>query len=769
MQDWDFGSLPKSWIDLVRREIAEVWVPSRFVRNAFVNAGVEPDKVHIVPYGYSQDIIGDRTKPYPLSTSKRFKFLFVGSAAPREGLDLLLAAFEQCFDASDDVCLVVKCSRHPERLDTVEDDSIDADRRIEEFQERPGNPELLMLKDDLAERELASLYAACDCLVYPFRGEAFGLPAFEAMANGLPVIATGFGPILDYCNDGTAYLLPAKAQFLTTRKIGEFETADRPFLAQPDFDRLRAVMKHVSSSPPDAIAKGAAARLFVCAHYTWERAVNAIEARLLAIAPLRRNEDAFEGTLKPGSVSLCMIVKNEEQNLEACLNSVRDLVDELVVVDTGSSDRTREIASACGARVFEFPWIDDFAAARNESLRHARGDWIFWMDADDRLDEAGRAKLKETLANLEDDKFGYVMKCRCLPDQDSGTITVVDHVRLFRRHPDVRWKYRIHEQILPSIRKLGKEIAWADVVIDHTGYQDPTVRRRKMQRDVRLLELEDRENPNDPFTLFNIGSVRQEMGETQEALIAFRRSLAGSSPSDSIVRKLYALIAQCERQLDRLHASLEACTQGRSHYPDDVELLFQEGITRRALGDLRGAEACYVAAMAPSADKHFASIDVGIRTYKARHNLAVLCKEQSRFADAETHWRAAVDESPSFLPAWLGLTSLLIQGDRLEEALAAANAMESIPGFFPEGQLVRASVFMRKQQYGKAIAMLEKLISDDPHSLPPRIILTHALLQEGTNLKAAEQALLQVLRMDPNNAEAQWNLKKLRADSLETL
>src|SRR5207248_6049870 len=130
-------------------------------------------------------------------------------------------------------------------------------------------------------------------------------------------------------------------------------------------------------------------------------------------------------------VSLSMIVKDEEANLPGCLLSVADLVDEIVVVDTGSSDQTREVARQHGARVHDFPWIDDFAAARNESLRHATGDWIFWLDADDRLNEENRQKLRGVFAGLKDENVAYAMKCRCLPDPQTGTATVVDHVRLF--------------------------------------------------------------------------------------------------------------------------------------------------------------------------------------------------------------------------------------------------------------------------------------------------------------------------------------------------
>src|SRR5262249_28032262 len=163
-----------------------------------------------------------------------------------------------------------------------------------------------------------------------------------------------------------------------------------------------------------------------------------------------------------------------------------DLLDEVVVVDTGSTDRTKEVATRLGAKVFDFPWVDSFAAARNESLRHATGEWIFWLDADDRLDEENRQKLQALLANLGEENAAWVMKCLCLPEAATGMATVVDHVRLFRNHPQVRWQYRVHEQILPAVRRSGGEVRWSDVVIHHVGYQDPATRRRKLDRDLRL-------------------------------------------------------------------------------------------------------------------------------------------------------------------------------------------------------------------------------------------------------------------------------------------
>jgi GT2 family glycosyltransferase/predicted Zn-dependent protease len=366
-------------------------------------------------------------------------------------------------------------------------------------------------------------------------------------------------------------------------------------------------------------------------------------------------------------VSLCMIVKNEEANLPACLESAADLVDEMIVVDTGSADRTKEVAARFGTRVYDFTWVDSFAAARNESLRHATGDWAFWLDADDCLDADNRRRLRELFAGLRDENVAYVMKCLCLPDAQTGTATAVDHVRLFRKHPEVRWRYRVHEQILPAVRRLGGDVRWTDVVIHHAGYQEPALRGRKLERDLRLLRLEVAEQPDDPFTLFNLGQVSQELGRADEALPLLRRSLELSHPNDSIVRKLYALIVQCQRQLGQPAEALAACQAGRAHYPDDVELLFVEGVLRRELGDRAGAEACLLRLLQTPPGNHFASVDMGLLGYKTRHNLAVIYHEQRQAALAEAQWRQAVAERPDFLPSWQGLAELYRQQQRWPE------------------------------------------------------------------------------------------------------
>ncbi len=290
-----------------------------------------------------------------------------------------------------------------------------------------------------------------------------------------------------------------------------------------------------------------------------------------------------------------MIVRDEEKNLSNCLESVRGIFDEIVVVNTGSVNRTAEIAREFGARVFDFVWVNDFAAARNAALARARGDYAFWLDADDVVEPPQREKLRALLDDLRPgEETAFVVRCACDPGEDgSGGETVVDHIRLFPVREDVRWMYRVHEQILPGLRRAGIPVRWTDLTVRHTGYVDRALRLRKLLRNSRILREELAERPNDPFVLFNLGAIAIERQEWREALGMLHHSLASSAPSDSITRKLYALIARAHQMLREPEPALAACAAGLVLDPDDAELLFREAVVRRQIGDAPGAERCW--------------------------------------------------------------------------------------------------------------------------------------------------------------------------------
>jgi tetratricopeptide (TPR) repeat protein len=367
-----------------------------------------------------------------------------------------------------------------------------------------------------------------------------------------------------------------------------------------------------------------------------------------------------------------MIVRDEQAHLEACVRPVRAIVDEIVIVDTGSRDGTLSVARNLGARVLEFPWIEDFAAARNESLRHATGRWIFWLDADDRIDDANVRKLAALLGSLEDELAGYMARTVCV-QTGSGSLTHVDHMRVFPNHPGIRWVYRVHEQIAPSLQRLGGEVRRTDVTIHHAGYHDPVAHRQKLERNLALIERDRREQPDDPFVLFNLGRACMGLGRTAEAVPLWQEALRRCPPDLSIARKLHALLTRGLMVLGRHRDAIDVCRSGLARWPDDAELGFLEGVLHHELGDRAAAERSLERLLASSAARYTEGMDAGLRTYQPLHRLGVLCWEQGRRQEAERHWRAALSQQPDFHLPLLGLAHLYLSEARwpeLDEALA---------------------------------------------------------------------------------------------------
>jgi tetratricopeptide (TPR) repeat protein/SAM-dependent methyltransferase len=456
-----------------------------------------------------------------------------------------------------------------------------------------------------------------------------------------------------------------------------------------------------------------------------------------------------------------MIVKNEEANLPGCLRSVADLVQEIIVVDTGSTDRTREIATSLGARVFDFRWVDDFAAARNASLQHATGEWIFWLDGDESLDEVNRDRLRAQFAALKVEHAAYVMQQHSI-SESSDDETIFAQVRLFPNTPFLRWRYRVHEQILPALEETGADIRWSPVVISHSGYLDPTTYRGKQERNLRLLNLQQAETPDDPLTLFNLGLTHYTLNRPTEAIQFWRDSLARSAPTSSLRRKLYALLAKSDLQMGRPQAAAEMIRTGLSHHSDDVELLSMHAALLAGRGDLCGAESCLRQILQnPSSSYFAASLDAGLLGYKTRHNLARLCRAQGRHAEAESHWRAALAERPGYQPALADLAGLLLEQQRWSELDDVIGRLESRPQGQSTAAQWRAHKHLARQDSGAALRTLEAAIRISPQSLELKVLLSRMLLRHSQDHTACEAALRDILTLDPYHLEARNNLTVL--------
>ncbi len=260
---------------------------------------------------------------------------------------------------------------------------------------------------------------------------------------------------------------------------------------------------------------------------------------------LPENESISDNKL----LSLCMIVKNEEKMLPGCLDSVKELADEMIIVDTGSTDRTKEIAMEYGARVIDFEWIDDFAAARNESIKHSTADWILYLDADERIGKNSTGNLRNILETAPDEIGGLICTIESEHVQLDGNTELHrgGYPRLFRNYgyPRIHFKGRVHEQITPSLKELNKNLEFTGIIIRHLGYnQSREVMEGKIKRNYKMLIDHVKEEPLNGYAWYQLGQTLAQMNLMEQAEDAIKFAVSCGDLSDSIFASAAATLAQ---------------------------------------------------------------------------------------------------------------------------------------------------------------------------------------------------------------------------------
>lgn len=271
MLDWRFGSLPQSWMRPLRQMVDEIWVPSSFLRECFIQSGIPKDKVSVISAGVDSRVFTSGLEPFQLKTRKNFKFLYIGRTIHQT----LIESFCESFSSTEDVCLVIKDMSWQEfpKHGAVQ-------QLISGLSEGGNVPEIEYVDEKLDGSDLARLYDACDCLLYPCDDDVYGLHIAEAMACSLPVIVSESGAALDFCHDEIAYLVPAKKMYLPENRSGGIETVDLSWRTEPDRESLIRLMKHVVTNREEAELKGRRAAQYIRAHFTWEKAAERVIERL---------------------------------------------------------------------------------------------------------------------------------------------------------------------------------------------------------------------------------------------------------------------------------------------------------------------------------------------------------------------------------------------------------------------------------------------------------------------------------------------------------
>ncbi len=461
------------------------------------------------------------------------------------------------------------------------------------------------------------------------------------------------------------------------------------------------------------------------------------------------------------NLSLCMIARDNRRTIRQALQSIQPWVDEMIVVDTGSLDETPEIAAELGAHVFRFPWCDDFSAARNESVRHASGKWIFWMDSDDTIDAQNGEKLR-ALVRIPRAKtlMGFVVQVRCPNDASEGAddFTAVDHLKVFRNLPTLRFEGKIHEQIIPAINRVGGNWEWTDIFVVHSGSdQTQEGQARKLERDLRILHHEFVERPNHPFVLFNLGMTYRDARRYSEAEDFLRRCIRHSQPHESHLRKAYAFLVDVCHQQARADDARRECEEGLRLFPEDAELRFLFGGLLHDCGQLSAAAEVYQSLFDLPSARYFSSRNDGITGFLAHHNLAVVYTALGGLLQAEKEWRQVVDLKPCYRAGWSGLAdNLLLQGKKREVEVLVTSLQEK-PPLEAEAATISARVRMQCGDTRGARQELEEAVRRYPDDAAPLDALCRLCFEHGEP-DDAEAALKKKIRRDPTDGSAYHNL-----------
>jgi tetratricopeptide (TPR) repeat protein len=286
-------------------------------------------------------------------------------------------------------------------------------------------------------------------------------------------------------------------------------------------------------------------------------------------------------------VTAGLIVRNEELFLADCLESLKDIVDDIVIVDTGSTDSTLSIARSFGARLFEFPWNHDFSAARNRVLDEIRSGWVLYIDADERVRSPGRQPISKFL-NQETDAGGYV---RFRPRLG---YSFYREPRLFRHDPSIRFRGRIHETHVPDLLNFAERhrlnIVDTPVIIEHFGYEGD--QSHKVKRNIPLLEVEVLAQPARTYLWHHLAEMLSIAGQKQKAIEVCKRGLTSPAVKETqkdmldrreLVKTLVRLLLeQGESVGDLIKSQLEDA-------PRDWALLYFKARSDLLAGDARSA------------------------------------------------------------------------------------------------------------------------------------------------------------------------------------
>ena len=369
-----------------------------------------------------------------------------------------------------------------------------------------------------------------------------------------------------------------------------------------------------------------------------------------------------------------MIARDEEESIGRCLASVKSVADEIIVVDTGSKDKTVKIAREHGAQIIDFPWIDDFSAARNAGLEKAQGEWILFLDADEELVAEDIPKLREA---LNQEAFpAHFMTLVSLTDEGDDKLeeSTFPSLRLFKNLPEHRFTGQIHETITP--RNPNDEAGVSNVRIRHYGRLSAEDNKRKAARNKPLIEQAGA-NPDDPqhHKFLKANELRGE-GEYEKAVVLYKELFDELAPENDkqLLPGIILDIVLCLRQLKQPKEVFSWIEEGLKRFPDYTDLEYLRGMTYLDTNQHELALQSYTATLALGDAPVTYRRQEGLGSWKAWEGIAFSFIGLHRYDIAVASLRRVLEVNKSHTPALFHLGSLLMHAghswDSVERELA---------------------------------------------------------------------------------------------------
>lgn len=381
--------------------------------------------------------------------------------------------------------------------------------------------------------------------------------------------------------------------------------------------------------------------------------------------------DTLKSSSMPSArtLSITMIVRNEEKTLPRALDSIQDAADEIIIVDTGSTDRTIDIARSYGAHVIQFPWNNHFSDARNKALEVARGTWILTMDADEWMPAEDIQRLRQLIDDTS--VHAYFVNIISFVGANGEKKALNRVIRLFQNDPSHRYEGRIHEQIAASIQRHNHKAKFAisPLRLFHDGYlKDEILSKHKIERNIALIRQMIHEEPDNSFHHFNLGVEYMRAGRWQEAQAALDTAFKHLPPGISYGHLLYKYRLLVAMHLDQTDDAENILQEARHRFANYTDLWHIQGDLARRKGDLQKAYASYLKALSLGPAPAPYHTEIGVGSYLTAQALGEIAEHLGDERLAIRFYSRALMDEPSFAPARDRLRFLLNRSEQVSQA-----------------------------------------------------------------------------------------------------